>query len=62
MDKQKILIVDDEPLVISELVGFLRDESYDVFTAENGFKGMVITYSNTNDLNKENTFFMNFSG
>lgn len=36
MDKQQILIVDDEPLVISELVGFLSDESYKVFTAENG--------------------------
>ncbi len=50
MDKQKILIVDDEPLVISELVGFLRDESYDVFTAENGFKGLEILRKENIDL------------
>ncbi len=42
MDKQQILIVDDEPLVISELVGFLRDESYEVFTARNGIEGFEI--------------------
>ncbi len=50
MDKQKILIVDDEPLVISELVGCLRDESYDVFTAENGFKGLEILRKENIDL------------
>ena len=42
MDKQQILIVDDEPLVISELVGFLRDEPYEVFTARNGTEGLEI--------------------
>ena len=42
MDKQKILIVDDEPLVISELVGFLRDEPYEIFTARNGIEGFEI--------------------
>ena len=42
MDKQKILIVDDEPLVISELVGFLRDESYEIFIAKNGTEGLEI--------------------
>ena len=42
MDKQHILIVDDEPLVISELVGFLRDESYEIFTAKNGIEGLEI--------------------
>ena len=42
MDKQQILIVDDEPLVISQLVGFLRDKSYDVFTARNGIEGFEI--------------------
>ena len=29
MDKQKILIVDHEPLVISTLVEFLKDEPYE---------------------------------
>ncbi|MYC15317.1 MAG: response regulator transcription factor [Gemmatimonadetes bacterium] len=42
MDKQQILIVDDEPLVISELAGFLRDEPYAIFTAENGIEGLEI--------------------
>ena len=42
MDKQKILIVDDEPLVISQLVGFLRDEPYEIFTARNGTEGFEI--------------------
>ncbi len=42
MGKQQILIVDDEPLVISELVGFLRDESYEIFTAKNGIEGLDI--------------------
>lgn len=42
MDKQQILIVDDESLVISELVGFLRDEPYEIFTARNGIEGFEI--------------------
>ena len=42
MDKQQILIVDDEPLVISELVEFLRDEPYEIFTARNGIEGLEI--------------------
>ena len=42
MDKQQILIVDNEPLVISELVGFLRDEPYEIFTARNGIEGFEI--------------------
>ena len=42
MDKQLILIVDDAPLVISELVGFLRDEPYEIFTARNGIEGFEI--------------------
>ena len=50
MDKQKILIVDDEPLVISKLVGFLSDEPYDVFTAENGIAGLEILRKEKIDL------------
>ena len=42
MDKQQILIVDDEPLVISQLVGFLKDEPYKIFTARNGIEGFEI--------------------
>ena len=50
MDKQKILIVDDEPLVISQLVGFLSDEPYDVLTAENGIAGIEILRKEKIDL------------
>ena len=42
MDKQQILIVDDEPLVISQLVEFLKDEPYEIFTARNGIEGFEI--------------------
>ena len=42
MDKQRILIVDDDSLVISELIEFLRDESYEIFTARNGIEGLEI--------------------
>ena len=42
MDKQQILIVDDGPFVISELVGFLKDEPYKIFTARNGIEGLEI--------------------
>ena len=50
MNKQKILIVDDEPLVVSQLVGFLRDEPYDIFTAENGMAGLEILRKENIDL------------
>ena len=50
MNKQKILIVDDEPLVISKFVGFLSDEPYDVFTAENGIAGLEILTKEKIDL------------
>ena len=50
MNKQKILIVDDKPLVVSQLVGFLSDKPYDVFTAENGFKGLEILRKENIDL------------
>lgn len=50
MDKQKILIVDDEPGVISELTGFLSSEPYEVFTAENGIEGLEILREKKIDL------------
>ena len=50
MDKQKILIVDDEPLVMSQLVGFLSDEPYDVLTAEDGIVGIEILRQEKIDL------------
>ncbi len=42
LNTQKILIIDHDPRVLSTLVGFLNDEPYDVFTAENGKEGLEI--------------------
>ena len=42
MEKQKILIIDHDPRVLSTLTGFLRDEPYGVFTAENRIEGLEI--------------------
>ena len=50
MDKQKILIVDNEPLAISELMEFLKDEPFKVFTAENGMAGLDILRKEKIDL------------
>ena len=50
MDKQKILIVDHEPRVISMLVEFLKDEPYEIFTAENGLKSLEILRTENIDL------------
>ncbi len=44
------MIVDDELCVISELVGFLRDEPYEVFTARNGTEGLEILRKEEIDL------------
>ena len=50
MDKQKILIVDHEPGVISQLAGFLKGEPYEIFTAENGHKSLEILHKEKIDL------------
>ena len=42
MDKQKILIVDHDLLVISELAGFLWDEPYELCLAGYGIEGLEI--------------------
>ena len=42
---KKILLVDDEPDIL-ELIGYnLRQEGYDVFTAENGKQGIDMARS-----------------
>lgn len=42
MEKQNILIIDHDPRVLSTIAGFLSDELYHVFTAENGIEGLEI--------------------
>ena len=42
MNKQKILIIDPDPRVLSTLVRFLNDESYDISTVRNGIEGLEI--------------------
>ena len=42
MEKQNILSIDHNSRVLSTLAGFLSDEPYHVFTAENGIEGLEI--------------------
>jgi len=42
MNKQKILIIDHDPGILSTLVGFLSDAAYDISTVENGKEGLKI--------------------
>ena len=50
MNKQKILIIDPDPRVLSTLVGFLSDEPYDISTTRNGIEGLEILRRETIDL------------
>ncbi len=50
MDKQKILIVDHDLLVISELTGFLWDEPYELCLAGYGIEGLEILRQGEIDL------------
>ncbi len=42
MDNQKILIAEHDSRVLSTLTGFLSDEPYEIFKAENGIEGLVV--------------------
>ena len=42
MNKQKILIIDHDPGILSILVGFLSDEPYDISTTRDGIEGLEI--------------------
>ena len=42
LNTQKILIIDQDPRVLSTLAGFLSDEPYDISTAKNGKEGLKI--------------------
>ena len=50
MDNQKILIVDHDLLVISELAGFLWDEPYEICLAGYGIEGLEILRKEEIDL------------
>ena len=41
MNLQKILIVDGDPSVLLDLVGFLSDTSYEVYTAQDGLECLL---------------------
>ena len=47
---KKILVIDDEPDVISYLSTFLEDEGFAVITAQNGPDGLVAAREKTPDL------------
>lgn len=50
MDQRKILIVDRDPDVTSELAEFLQDEPYEILTAEDGTDGLEILRKDRIDL------------
>jgi len=43
MDKQKVLIVDDEPLVVKHISDILEPEGYDILAAFNGQSAYYIS-------------------
>ena len=47
---QKILVIDDEPDVVSYLSAFLEDEGFDVLEAGNGPDGLTLAREQTPDL------------
>ena len=47
---QKILVIDDEPDVVSYLSAFLEDEGFDVLEAGNGQDGLTLAREQTPDL------------
>ena len=47
---KKILVIDDEPDVISYLSTFLEDEGFDVITAQNGPDGLAVARAKSPDL------------
>jgi len=49
-DKKKILIVDDEPDVLTYLTALFQDNGYDTLTAEDGVKGFDLAKSEMPDL------------
>ncbi len=47
---RKILVIDDEPDVVSYLSAFLEDEGFDVVSANNGPDGLTLAREETPDL------------
>lgn len=48
--RQRILVIDDEPDVVSYLSAFLEDEGFQVSTAGNGPDGLTLARKQTPDL------------
>jgi CheY-like chemotaxis protein len=48
--KKRILVVDDEPDIVTYLVALLRDNGYDPVSAQNGREGLEIIHSEAPDL------------
>ena len=62
MNKQKILIIDHDPSILSTLVGFLSDEPYDVRTTRNGIEGLEILRRETIDLSIAEMYMAGLDG
>ncbi len=48
--RQRILVIDDEPDVVSYLSAFLEDEGFQVFTAGNGPDGLTLARQQNPDM------------
>ena len=48
--RQRILVIDDEPDVVSYLSAFLEDEGFQVFTAGNGPDGLTLAQQQNPDM------------
>ena len=59
---EKILIVDDDPIVVKSLSEFLREQGYDVRTAIDGYNGLVEIERNTFDLIISDVMMPNLTG
>lgn len=58
----KILIVEDDKLMLKTIVHHLRGKGYDVTTAEDGFKALELVQKNDTDLIISDIMMPNISG
>jgi signal transduction histidine kinase len=62
MAKEKILLIDDSPIVCEVLKSLFEDEGYTVFTAENGRNGIEYTKSLKPDIVMIDTLLPDIDG
>jgi DNA-binding response OmpR family regulator len=58
----KILVVDDDQMMLESLIHFLRSEGYETVTANDGLKALEIAKKQSLDLIISDVFMPDFSG